>query len=275
MTADTGKILRKGVKKIYWEHSPESRREEGRNYRSSSHSGREICFVLKGESCTMLNGNVYTLAPGNCLFINSWIPHAFGYQKCDKDLLHLWIWFSKRNHHILTAVLMEILPGGGFRQVSRILPLPEELGILFANRLKWLEKQKEKDEKKALEFLQDPINSILAEFAFLREHEELLQEEKIDPILSVIQSIKTHIQMSNGRNISYEALEQYSGYSRSYLAHSFRKYTGISIGEYIDKVRLDYTESARKKGMTQKEIAYELGFSSPVNFWSWLRKHKK
>lgn len=275
MVNDTGKILRKGVNKIYSAYSPAQREEEAALYHSSSHSGKEICFVLKGESCTMLNGSVYTLKPGNCLFIDSWVPHAFGYQKKDKDLLHLWIWFSKRKRNILTAVLMEIIGGGAFTQTGKVLPLPEGYCEILQNRLNLLEKENCKDEQTIEEFLLDPINSILAEFAFIQEYTENPEPRKEEKIASVIQSVKTHILMTNARNASYRTLEQFSGYSRSYLAHSFRKYTGISIGEFINKVRLDYAETARKQGMTQKEIAYELGFSSPVNFWVWLQKHKR
>lgn len=274
MIPDVEKILRKGIRNIVSSFSPENGEKPQTPLRSSSHNGRELCFVLQGESTTMLDGKYYKLTPGCCLFIDNWVNHAFGYQKCDRDLFHLWIWLNVRNKSP-RAVLMEILPGGIFSQSGKIFTLPESYGEIFQTRLNALEKVKEKDEKSVTAFLRDPINSILAEFAFQREHESLLYGEKENEIASIIQSIKTHILMSNARNISYQTLEHYSGYSRSYLAHSFRKYTGMTIGAYINKVRLDYTETALKKGMTQKEIAYELGFSTPANFWVWLQKHKR
>lgn len=272
---ETEKILYGGVKKIFSAYSPVSRREEAGDFRSSSHGGREICFVLKGESSTMLNGNVYFLTPGSCLFIDSWVPHAFGYQKYDRDLLHLWIWFSNHSGNLLNAVLMEVIPGGTFVQSGKILSLPSAHREILQNRINMLEKEKEKNDEKVLEYLRDPINSILAEFAFARSHHNTLPSGKEEQISSVIQSVKNHIIVTCAREASYENLEQYSGYSRSYLAHSFRKYTGTSIGDFINKVRLDYVESALKKGLSQKEISYELGFSSPANFWVWLQKHKK
>ena len=269
------KILYGGVKKIYSSYSPECRREEAGSFRSSSHGGREICFVLKGESSTMLNGNVYSLTPGSCLFIDSWVPHAFGYRKHDRDLLHLWIWFNQHSGNLLNAVLMDVIPGGAFIQSGSILSLPSAHREILQHRINMLEKEKCRDDLLLQEYLRDPVNSILAEFAFARSHADTLPSGKEEQISSAIQSVKNHILVTCARDASYENLERYSGYSRSYLAHAFRKYTGTSIGEFINKVRLDYVESAVKKGMTQKEIAYELGFSSPANFWAWLRKHKK
>ena len=99
-------------------------------------------------------------------------------------------------------------------------------------------------------------------------------EQGKNTVDNVVESLKRYIRMSNARDCSLDRLEKFSGYSRFYLSHRFRKHEGCTIGQYIDKVRLRYTEEALKRGLRQKEIAFELGFSSPSNFWIWLRKHK-
>ena len=91
---------------------------------------------------------------------------------------------------------------------------------------------------------------------------------------TVIESLKRYIRMSNARGCSLEHLEKVSGYSRFYLSHRFRECEGCTIGEYIDKIRVQYTVEAMKRGLRQKEISFELGFSTPSNFWIWLRKHR-
>jgi AraC-like DNA-binding protein len=48
----------------------------------------------------------------------------------------------------------------------------------------------------------------------------------------------------------------------------------MTVGEYINKVRLEYVRNALKRGVRQKEMAYELGFSSPTAFWNWFRKYR-
>ncbi|MBQ9503250.1 MAG: helix-turn-helix transcriptional regulator, partial [Lentisphaeria bacterium] len=73
---------------------------------------------------------------------------------------------------------------------------------------------------------------------------------------------------------SLEHLAAISGYTRGYLAHKFRDETGLTVGEYIARVRLEYIRSALKRGTRRKEMAYELGFSSPSAFWNWFRKYR-
>ena len=73
---------------------------------------------------------------------------------------------------------------------------------------------------------------------------------------------------------SYRQLEQISGYNRFYQAHRFRDSEGCTIGEFINRVRIIYAADAFRHGMLQKEIAIELGFSSPSNFGNWFCKHK-
>ena len=71
-----------------------------------------------------------------------------------------------------------------------------------------------------------------------------------------------------------ERLAVISGYTRGYMAHKFRRELGMTVGEYIKKVRLEYIRNAMKRNVRQKEMAYELGFSSPAAFWNWFKEHR-
>ena len=266
------KRLRSGVKYFISQYSPVSHPEESVRFQSSSHAFREICFVIAGSSRYMVNNNVYEIVPGSCVFIDSWIPHAFGYLPEDRNLIHLWIHFSSLNAP-LSATLSEIRAGGIIQPESSV-SMSQAYADLFCQRIQQLEKSGlEKNENTIRTFLLDPINGMLGEVAFQRVHQEVRQKPA-DHIASVIHSVKIHILRCNARGCSYQMLERLSGFSKSYLAHCFRYHTGMTIGDFIDKVRIDYTVRAQKRGMKQKEIAAELGFSSPVNYWSWLQKHK-
>ena len=265
-------VLRRGVSQIISHHSPVCCPEEADRFCSSSHIEREICFVLSGTSRYMINRNVYDISPGTCIFIDRWVPHAFGYAPEDHDLLHLWIHFSNPNSP--NGIIQKVKSGGIFSPTEKFLRLPAGYTDVLMHRLGLLKRESSIDETVVDTFLRDPINSILAEFAFQMEHQTSAKEKTKDHIKAVVQAVKTHILMCNARNCSYRTLEQISGFSRSYLAHCFRHHTGMSIGDFIDQVRIDYSAKARQRGLKQKEIAYELGFSSPVNYWIWLQKHK-
>lgn len=265
------KVLCSGVKKIISQYSPVSRTDEVSRFQRSSHLKREMLFVIQGTSSFMINNSVYPSEPGTLFFIDSWIPHAFKYTPEDDALQHLWIHFEENRHHLL-AVVMDI-ENGKISPLKNILFLRPEYAEILKYRLEQFDLSEQKDSRILEICIRDAVNGILSETAFQLYHQELLQNKK-KRVSSVIESVKAHITLCNGRNCSYKELEQISGFSASYLSHQFRECVGMSIGKYIDQARIDYTVAALKRGMKQKEIAYELGFSSPVNFWSWLRKHR-
>ena len=123
--------------------------------------------------------------------------------------------------------------------------------------------------------LRGPMNAILDEIALQFSQNESLRDDAVPKLDTVIENIKKYIRTNNARGCSLEKLEKLSGYNRFYLAHRFRLYSGCTIGDFINKIRVEYTEAAFQQGMRQKEIAAELGFSSPSNFWNWLQKHKR
>ena len=71
-----------------------------------------------------------------------------------------------------------------------------------------------------------------------------------------------------------EELEKRFNRDRSYLSRLFKKAYGITIGEFIDRNREQYTATALARGMTQKEIAAQLGFSSASAFWLWRKRRE-
>ena len=265
----TEKVLRSGVREIISQYSPVSRSGEVSRFQSSTHTKREMLFVIQGNSSYMVNNSVYPAGPGTLFFIDRWIPHAFKYTSEDDALRHLWIHFEEK---VFPVVVMNV-EKGKISPLKKMLILRSEYADILQYRLTQFEQYEPKSSRILEICIRDAVNAILNETAFQLYHQELLRPpEKRVP--SVIESVRLHISLSNGRNCSYKELEQISGFSASYLSHQFREYTGMSIGKYIDQVRIEYTAQALKRGMKQKEIAYELGFSSPVNFWSWLRKHR-
>jgi len=236
-------------------------------YLSSSHSIREICIVLNGESRYYFNGSVYPALPGDVFLIDRWMPHGLNYTEADHDLVHLWLAFTRKN---FTGVIIKIQEHGQFMRLNtcHILP-PEYDKIMTARWDQWNQQPVAPVE----DFLTVPLQSVVDEIRFQQSCEEDPKTAET-PVRKVIEAIKHHIASSNARNCSIRQLEQLSGYSGSYLSHKFRELEKCTLGDWIDQVRIDYTVSAQKRGLKQKEIAFELGFSTPANFWLWLRKHQ-
>ena len=267
----TETILREGIKDVISSFSPPSRSEEAADFKPSSHYFREACFCLEGKNRYMLNGNVYDCLPGSIILINRWEEHAFGYLPEDCNLLHLWIYADEE--HGMRASMVRVESSGAYRYDFHKLQLTNGYMEILNNR--WdmmLSLKATRNQETALKYMSGPVNAILDEVATQLRQDKGSVRAEFD---SVIESLKQHILSCNGRDCSLRNLEKFSGYNRFYLSHRFRKTEGCTIGEYIDRIRISYTKRALHHGYRQKEIASELGFSCPANFWIWLRKHRK
>ena len=263
-------FFKQGVKKIITRHSSDGTVQGSESFSSSSHIARDICFVLDGVSRYMFNGKVYDAVPGTFFLIDSWESHAFGYRQEDHDLLHLWIQLNETEPQF-SGNVFQVRANGFFDCKWSGLIAGQEYITILCRRWDALNRLNHASPETVIEYLQSPLEALLDEISFQLTHGKEKSEEKED---RVIKSLKRYIRMSNARDCSLERLEKFSGYSRYYLSHKFREYEGCTIGDYIDRVRILYTAAAFRQGLRQKEIAAELGFSSPSNFWIWLRKHK-
>ena len=265
--------LSHGVRKIITRHSPEGTPEGVDEFSSSTHPKREIFYVLKGNSRYMFNGKVYDAVPGTFFLIDYWEPHAFGYRQMDHDLIHLWMQVSESEQQV-SGNILKVGMGGEFSACCNRVRLSLEYKMMLTRRWNALNEEKHVTQEMVNEYLKAPLDALLDEVRFFifRTCQDSVMQGTPD---TVIESLKRYIRMSNARDCSLERLEKISGYSRFYLAHRFRECEGCTIGEYIDKVRVQYTIEAMKRGLRQKEISFELGFSTPSNFWIWLRKHRE
>ncbi len=262
-------ILRNGIKKIISRFSPVSSPEQCHCYKPSRHPGCEFVFALEGSSRYMLNDSVYDFEPGTVFLIDSWLTHAFGYTKRDNHLLHLW--GNLDGKHMSASILRIGLSGQyGLDPNARIIHFSPELERVFTTRWNRLFALENATDEVVLKYMRAPLNMILDEAAFQAYGDSSPGKENTD----IPEILKTYIRIRNGRGCSLEHLERVFGYSRYHLAHRFQERTGFTIGNYINQVRIEYTLSALKRGLKQKEIAFGLGFSSPSTFWNWFQKHK-
>ena len=264
------KILRHGVKEVICSAVPKRNCEDAAKFKSSSHYFREMCFCLEGLHRYMLNGSVYDCAPGSIIMIDRWEDHAFGYLPEDRNLLHLWIQDDENSG--LQAGFVRVGLSGAYKHEFQRFKLSDDYMKILNKRWDAMSCDPNAgDMQTALKYIAGPVNAILDEVIFQAQDENMRGSGE-DP---VVESLKRHILSCNGRDCTLKHLEEFSGYNRFYISHRFKKSEKISIGDYIDKVRVSYTSAALRHGYSQKVIASELGFSSAANFWNWLQKHQQ
>lgn len=91
----------------------------------------------------------------------------------------------------------------------------------------------------------------------------------------VVDAVRRHIAETLHLRHSLGELARIAGYSKFHFARVFRAQTGQSIHDYIDTCRLGKLHQLRDAGLTLKEIAVALGFSSPNAFARWRRDQRK
>lgn len=107
--------------------------------------------------------------------------------------------------------------------------------------------------------VEDAVKLLL--MTILRDQDEMPEGEQF--LSQVLQYIDRHY----AEKITLEQLAQRTHISKSYLTRRFRQYTGETVINYINKLRVQYAQEmliSSDKNIT--EIAWETGFESPKYF---------
>lgn len=225
------------------------------------HVTREILMVIAGETDFVLDGKYHKAVPGSVFFIDHWVPHKLGYRDDETDFIHIWMHFHDGK---LYASILTVAGGVSSRD---IFSFPPELYSLLNKR--WEQMKNCPDNSPAKRKLQRYMTQLL------RAEMELNGEDGSHSARSnneIIEQVQKYIEINYGRNSSIGELEKFSGYNRYYLMRLFKAQTGFTILQYVNQVRRRMVEDAQKRNISQKEIAFQLGFSSPAAFWLWKKR---
>ena len=214
----------------------------------------EAFFQLTGTCPYTLNGSELVLRRRSFCFIRPWIPHQFGFRPgMRRPCEQMWFHFAADR---CSCGVVRANPDGSYL-VPAHFPLPPAYFYVFEHLISAPDRGSLK--------IRDFFNLILLEAASAAE------DPASGPSRSgeLADAVRAFIRGRNGANCSLAHLEKAFGYSRSHLSHVFRQCTGMTIGDCISRVRIDCMMEQQAHGMKQKEIAAELGFSSPSAFWLW------
>ena len=268
--------MRKGVKELITSSSvtsyPETRPGE---FSIQRHPQREALLVVYGESDFTLNGHTKRLSAGDVVLINSWEPHSAYYRPKDKHLLHIWLHFHIKPLQAVFFYLKNTAESGTNRlQVLKRISISEETTDLVNARWDAMEQiSKKLSPEEAHSFLHTTFQLVFEDI--LLQYASAGENEKLPDMQKRIEFVKSYIAHHNGRNCSLDILSKLSYCSKFHLVHLFRQYTGKTPGDYIDEARINYTKNAIQHGLRNKEIAENLGFSSPSAFGNWKKKFMK
>ena len=231
--------------------------------RQESHAEREILLVFQGSVNFFLAGRSFAASPGKAFFINSWVPHQLGYGNIDGNITHVWVHLHARR---LFAMPYELTRGERLHSCGMWeFPAP----MLEIIRQRWDQALTAHAELKNKHY--GSIVRMLLEDIEFQTQSAPAEKRREDELINWV---KNYISMNYGRNSSLAELEHLTGFNRRHLMRRFKSECSMTIGEYINCVRRGFASAAGKR-LSQKEIAFQLGFKSPAAFWLWQKRDKE
>lgn len=232
------------------------------------HDFYEVLFFLSSKVKFVIENKIYSLHPGDVVLINIGDFYRF-YMPEGNHCERYFLW--------LTSDYLKGLNRGGTDLMAcfidtKIKPYKviraEETDVIRIKQ--YFERIFECHKKKVFgsEILQHAyiieLIVFLNQLYFNEPHNsevylDVVENEKVS---RAIEYINRHI----GENISVDSISKIAFLSKHYFNHLFKKYTGISVYQYVLKKRLNNAKRLIMHGIPAVEACYTSGFSDYSNF---------
>lgn len=233
------------------EHGQWSRRH------SHAHPYREVLVPLAGECPFGWRGRVFPCRPGVLFLCEGGEPHDLQYPPPPRPLLHLWLSLSPGD--CLGSV---IWIGERMTPLWRVhIPGP-------ANEM-WDRAREETEPEVARQRVHAALYLVLAEIADQARHPEQAAATAREECVRIARRL---LDQAHGCGLDLAALARATGYSKFHFHRLFREQTGQTVHQYADQRRRARAAELLARRLSGKEIAFELGFSSPSAFSRWYHQ---
>ena len=230
------------------------------------HHRREIMVDLAGETIFMLGEKHYRVGPGAVLLIDRRECHDNGYFPGSGDAVHL-RFFVHRDFIICRG---DEFRGGklefAFRRLCRDASFTESF-----NRQWDVAAQSGAHSDSTVFGLMARLDLLLLDL--LAESAPDVASESTPP-QAAVEKAKQYLEDCCGRQCGIDFLAELTGYSAVHFQRLFRRFTGMTVGQYVDGVRCRRFEEMRLS-CQHKVIAEELGFGSPAAFSNWVARMRR
>lgn len=232
------------------------------------HGMVEFCFLLKGCQAYCVGGKYYHLSGGDIFFTKPDEPHGTGIFPEEKGGLLYWMIIKspesvqdylglEKHEALLIFEQLCSLPHRHFQSSPLVERLLKRVFELASQNTQFT----------AIE-IRSSIILLFLELIRLGNCSDA--KEYSISICKVIDYIDKHFK----ERIDLEHLANMMNLSLSRFKHRFKDEVGMPPGEFIMRCRIKYSENLLLKNMCIKDIAYDLGFSSPTHFSNVFKQYK-
>lgn len=240
-----------------YEHK--NHKEKGVTYKPHRHSGYEIFILLKGEVVFMVEGTGYPLRPMDIIITRSDEIHEVSYDEAteyDRVVIHLEDSFfdvAACSHYTAT---FNNRKSGENNLIDRDSVKKSEIFDTLS-RLENYVKLKGTNNEPVVRAVLIELLHQLNEF---KTSDGLIKSETVKNIID-------YINANIAENLYLDQLADMFFISKYHLCRSFKKYTGLTVNQYVIYRRLMLVRDLRAQGKTLSNASQEAGFSSYSNFY--------
>lgn len=210
-------------------------------------------YVLSGSGTYTVNKKTYEIKPGTLFVI---FPDTLvSYKNNNWDPFHFsWFSFSGENSEQICNDL-----GFARNKCVKYLKVDLSLNDIIEECVRVIH-DNHKVNKYEINSYFYKILSIINNLDIDRKYVRNVQEEHAEKVAS-------YIRMNYMLPITVQDAVNFAFLDRTYLAKIFRKYKGLSISEYISKVRINHAKTLLERtDYTSKEISAYVGFKDECYF---------
>ena len=224
----------------------------GKHFLPHWHDFIELELILKGRGTHIYNREQYTLKPG-CAYLMSYYDFHELYACEDMELLKI-----QCDERILPKEIQEHIR---MRQGSLHCQLTEQDTEYIAKLWERLQEESTQNLLLREQMIQNLITSVI--IVLLRNASVVSRLE----LPSILQTVTAYIHAHFQEDINLTQLAKLCAVTPNYLGMQFSKWLGVSLSEYVNKIRLRHAcNLLLGTDLSVKEIAFASGYHSVEYF---------
>ena len=234
---------------------------------SHSHLHREILFVLAGNGFHTLNGICYPISQGSIMIFDRLHQHDCSIPPWNPSCEHLWLILVQ--DYLIAHLITHENNTLSTTSSASILLSPAETGMAVDENLEAiLHSNIPQDicELRLIAIVQLLISSLL--LAGYRQREK---NDKPSFQAEIIATVQQYIINTVGHRITLDALAQITGYNKYHFLRLFKRHSGYSVHEFIERCRIARMFELTNLGYNKTAIASTLGFSCLSAYSRWKK----
>lgn len=217
-----------------------------------THEFYEIEYIVSGEGTYTINGTEYDAVPGTLFFMTPIEFHDVSTNGIDRYCIRFTI-NTFQQGYMTTLTSENSLTSIKIKESDK-----EYFEVMFKELV-----QNSANEKFAISLLNCIIAKISAAYC-------KTSNKKLSPISMA----ELYILNNFKNNISLKEVAEYAGFAPSYFSALFKKTTGKTVKEYIDKLRFEYAcKLLGFSDMAVNCVCNESGFDDYTNFTRRFKMH--